>query len=100
MEETLEKLGFPLGSRVIMVGEDPTHYVAPGRRGVVCDYVSCFDDGCNIGVRWDERSSSFHDCMGICDSEHGRYVPHTSLVLEQPDLGQIELSEMDIGLLF
>ena len=100
MEEILEELGFPIGSRVIMVGEDPTHYVTSGRRGVVCDYVSHFSDGCNIGVRWDEKSLGFHNCMNTCDSGYGRYVPHTSLALEQLDLGQIEPSEMDIGSLF
>lgn len=100
MEEILEELGFPVRSRVVMVGEDPTHYVVAGRRGVVCDYVDCFDDGCNIGVRWDEETVGFHDCMCNCDPGHGRYVPHTSLVLEELDLGQIELSEMDIGSLF
>lgn len=97
-ERTLESLGFPIGSRVVMVGGDPTGCIKAGEIGTVCYYRE-FSDGCNIGVEWEESSGSKHNCDGYCKSKHGRYVPHTSIRLLDLDLGNFEMSDQDFDFL-
>lgn len=94
--------GFPVGARVVMAKKDPCGYVRVGQAGIVCDivYRNRFTYNCNIGVRWDENHSGYHSCNGRCDHDHGRYVPHECLVMEDIDLGEIQISEFSINALF
>lgn len=104
MHDKLERLGFPLGTRVVMASPDPTGYVRTGQTGTVCHYTSCWEDtdGCNIGVQWDEGYVGYHDCSKTCKNGYGRYVPHTCLLPEgyDIDLGEIQASELSISALF
>lgn len=97
----LESLGFPVGTKVVMTGDDPCHFVKKGQTGIVCHYTNDWEDvdGCNIGVEWDEKSHSFHNCMSHCKNLHGRYVPHTSLSNLDLDLGSFETSDFDFDFL-
>ena len=81
-----------------MTGIDPTHHVKAGEIGIVCDYKK-FSDGCDIGVRWEKRILGGHDCSGNCGNGYGRYVPHSSLLLVDLDLGSIEMSDQDFDFL-
>lgn len=102
MEDKLKQLGFPLGSRVVLVQEDPTGYVKIGQQGVVCHYTSQWehDDGCNIGIELDEEKFTYHDCKGHCRRDRGSYVPHTAIALVDLDLGEIEASGLTLESLF
>lgn len=102
MEDKLKELGFPLGSRVMMIGEDPCGIVDIGVTGTVCHYTDEWedDDGCNIGIRIDVKKNAYHDCMGHCDNKHGRYVPHTALALEDCDLGEFDVDTGAIDALY
>ena len=99
--EKLKSLGFPLGSRVILTGEDPGHVIKAGDVGVVCHYTRAWEevDGCNIGVEWETESHQKHDCKGHCKNKYGRYVPHTELSLLSMDLGSFETSDFDFDFL-
>ena len=98
----IDDYGFPVGSRVVMLGEDPCDMVSQGMTGTVCHIVDIceFPHDCNIGVEWDIYHTGFHNCNGNCDYGHGRYVPHTCLALHNVDLGEIQTSEADILSLF
>lgn len=102
IKKKLESLGFPIGSRVVLVSKDPTGYVEIGSIGTVCHYTSEWErvDGCNVGVEWDDGSYRYHDCMGRCKRDHGRYVPHTCITLERVDLGEFDPAEFSIETLF
>lgn len=102
MKDKLEQLGFPLGSRVVLVQEDPTGYVEIGQQGVVCHYTSEWEhvDGCNIGIELDEEKAVYHNCKGHCGSDRGRYVPHTAIARVDLDLGEIEASGLTLESLF
>lgn len=94
--------GFPVGTRVILVKDDPYNYVGINQTGTVCHVIDddFFGDGCNIGVSWDEASSRLHNCNGHCKAGHGRYLPHTHLEHVCFDLGEIKNAETAVDILF
>lgn len=98
----MEDFGFPIGSRVVLVHDDPCGYVEVGMTGVVCDIdeEDMFSLNCKIGVRWDTYHHSYHDCCGHCDMNYGRYVPPECLELIVLDLGEIAVEANSIDSLF
>lgn len=94
------KWGFSIGDRVVMIKEsDPDGGVHLGMTGTVCD-TELMQNNNNIGVRWDIGSFRFHDCNSQCESDHGWYVPYTSISHLVPDLGEISEMSMSIDELF
>lgn len=98
----MEDFGFPIGSRVMLVKEDPCGYVTVGMIGVVCDIDQrdLYAYNCKIGVRWEEYKTNFHNCCGKCDDRHGRYVPPECLDLVIADLGEICVESDSVNTLF
>lgn len=99
IEKTLNDLGFPLGSKVIMVGEDPNRTIEIGEVGTVCHYRK-YGDGCDVGVDWEINRTENHDCYDTCRYGHGRYVPHGSIALANFDLGEFDASDFTVDSLF
>lgn len=94
----LDSLGFPIGSGVVMVGEDPNRTIKIGEIGIVCDYHK-YSDGCDIGVAWEVKRAANHNCFGKCENGHGRYVPHASISIVDLDLGELDMSELSVSAL-
>ena len=100
-ENAVDDYGFSVGTRVVLLEEDPYGYVKLNSIGTVCHLIGdYFSDGCDIGVEWDEEDRRFHDCNGRCKRRHGRYVPHECLGLLDLDLGEIDSREVNIFSLF
>ena len=86
----LTKHGFNIGDRVRFVDdEDPDGGVFFDQTGTICTFQGCDDE--NVGVRWDKKTNSYHNCANYCELNHGWYVPYYSLVniSESIDLGEI-----------
>lgn len=98
----MEDYGFPIGSRVALIADDPCGYVKIGMVGVVCDIDDddMFAYNCKIGVCWDEYRPNFHDCGGRCVNHHGRYVPPECLEFVNIDFGEINAESDPIDALF
>ena len=98
----MKDYGFPIGSRVTLIDDDPCGYVKVGMTGIVCDIDEdgMFAYDCKIGVCWDEYSSDFHDCGGKCKQHYGRYVPPECLALNDIDLGDIGAGCNPVDVLF
>lgn len=94
--------GFPVGTRVQMIKEDPNGHVVIGETGTVCDivHISQFKYQCNIGVEWDKGSFAHHSCNDHCRHFHGRYVPHICLQAEVCDFGEIDTDDFTVDALF
>lgn len=99
IEKTLNDLGFPLGSKVVMVGEDPNRTIEIGEIGTVCHYHK-YIDGCDVGVEWETKRPENHNCYGSCKSGHGRYVPHGSISHANLDFGEFDTSGFTVDSLF
>lgn len=98
--ETQEKWGFHLGDRVKFVAlTDPDDGVAYGQEGVICSLDNDYDYY-NVGVEWNEECERYHDCAGKCNNHRGWWVPYEDLVKVDLDIGEIEASEFDLGMLF
>lgn len=98
----MEDFGFPIGSRVVLVDDDPCGYVEVGMVGVVCDIDDrdLYAYNCKIGVRWEEYRLNYHSCCGKCDANHGRYVPPECLELIVLDFGEISAETNSVDALF
>ena len=98
----MEDFGFPIGSRVVLIKDDPCGYVEIGMIGTVCDIDEhdLYAYNCKIGVCWEEYKFNYHDCRGKCKFNHGRYVPPECLELIIDDLGEIAVETDSIDALF
>lgn len=93
------KYGFSLGDRVRFVEDrDPDNGVKFDDTGVICNLRDDYEDGA-VGVRWDRKNLSFHDCNGTCENNHGWYVPYQQIILDVVDGGDLAIEDGDLDAL-
>lgn len=95
-----EKNGFRIGDTVVFIADkDPDHGVARGQIGRVCNLQEEYEEG-YIGVEWERENPRYHDCGGTCLNLHGWWVPYEEIKHAQIDIGEFELSDCPINVLF
>lgn len=89
MANIQSKYGFNLGDRVVFVeDEDPDNGVCRDMIGSVCNLDETYEPE-NIGIRWDNSDSRYHECDGGCENHRGWYVPYYQVRHLDFDLGEI-----------
>ena len=91
-----DKYGLHMGQRVVFIEEkDPENGVRKGQIGTICCLDKLYHGGC-VAVEWDESNEKYHNCMDTCDRKHGWWVPHEMVVPYDPDIGEIQHSDIPI----
>lgn len=85
-----------VGLRVecVMSHPDGNNDIVLGSQGVICHF-----DGGNIGVCWDEKVESGHNCGRHCENGHGWYV-RSRYIRVISELKDLEIDEDAFAELF